>query len=251
MERNQTNYKVRNNGKNVGVAYPYKKNLKRLLLVGMSYVVFTTTGFAIGRATAKDEEKVSYSFNVVSEDSYDIEPRYNGIEYRVELGQTLTGIITKYETDPNKVYDYLDRIVDLSDIDNASSLRDGTVIRLVGVPESKLEEFGYSADYNLFPPNIELDDRMEFLKETSSSIVSNEYNDTEVAIYMYRLTQLQDAYKEYSFDKDEETLDELLNEARDLCYTLNEMFRFDFEFNKTAYPLSRAINYTNEDVRNY
>lgn len=245
-------YTVRNYGRKVGKTKSYKKNLKRMLLVGMSYVVFTTTGFVIGRVTSKDTEpENNYSFNVVSEDSFDVEPTYNGIEYTVKLGENLTGIIASYETDADKMYRYLDRIVDLSGLDNASTLRDGTVIRLVGVPESKLELFGYSADYNLFDPNIELDDRVDFLKETSSDVVLTDENETQVGIYMYRLTDLQSAYKDYSYNKNDEDLDELLNEARELCYELKEIMGFDFEFNKTAYPLSRAINYSNEESMSY
>lgn len=66
------------------------------------------------------------------------------IEYKIQFGDTLEGIVRSY-TDLN-VQSEINKICRNNGIDNPNYIREGQKIK-IDVPESKLEQFGYSASY--------------------------------------------------------------------------------------------------------
>ena len=54
-------------------------------------------------------------------------------------------------------------IAEYNNLRNVDHIIAGSRIYLVGVPASKLEDFGYTDNYNYFEPSVEVDLRLEFL----------------------------------------------------------------------------------------
>lgn len=220
------------NRKKVGEVKVYKPNFRKMILIGSAAVLFTT-GFAAGRVTKPTYERV-ISRNV--ELNMEEEQRFNGIPYEVKSGDTLLGIIYEYETDVDKVYKYKDDIMYFNEI--SSYLDKGDVINLVGVPASKLENYGFTANYNYFEPNIEVEDRLEFFANLVESNTLDE-------VYVDQINRLAHNYRDFKYNslndvESERVLDFILEELRSLDEKLHETYGYTFEKNKIARPLSLA-----------
>lgn len=236
-------YELKNNNKSVGIVKAYVNNFKKFMLMStIGFTVLTATGCG-----QKEPERVEVT--QTTDYTYSYEPTYK-VQYKVEAGDTLTGIIYSYESDANKVYRYIDQVVDINDLPSASQLRQGEVITLVGVPESKLENFGYSSDYTLFPASYEIEDRVKYINHYNSYIYEAEDNETEVAIFRSKVADLEKRYADWQNEKDPETKtyleDLLLEEYRDLCEELRSLVGVSFDEHHSAYPLSDSLN--KEDV---
>lgn len=237
---------VRNNGENIGNSKVYSKNLKRTLLFA-SYVLVGTLCY-LGGVSHKDSKSSTINFSVNTlDESYFDEPTYNGILYEVKMGDTLTEIVYGYQSDANKVEQIISEIERVNKI-QASRLRDGQVIYLCGVPSSKLEEFGYSDNYNYFDPSVEIDMRFSFLEMVLTNI------DVEVGEELRTgYDDVVDRYRRYKYTYlpgDDSALDEIIEDLRYLSDSARQ-YGFDFENNKKAVPLSEAINYNKENVHRY
>lgn len=236
-------YRVRKNGKKSGKITAYKRNVARLILIGGSVVIFST-GFAAGRVSKKTIER-SISYDI--DNMIDYEPRYDGIPYYVRGGDTLLGIIYSYETDSNKAYQLKDDIMYVNHMKYAS-LQYGETITLCGIPESKLEDFGYTVNYNFFEPTFEVEDRLLFLDKVEGHLKLDDELKLEIS-------QLHDRYRLYQYnyvpydEQSEKDLNDLVQEIRDVCEDVEKNYGYSFDNNKVARPLSEATRHLEERER--
>lgn len=234
---------LRNKGKKVGKIRVYNKGIKRTLLA-VSFVVVGVSAFIAGRNTNK-KPVYQVSYNTLSEAYFD-EPTYNGILYTVKSGDNLSTIIARYESDPNKQANLLDQIMRYNNLKN-SNIIIGDEIYLFGVPSSMLEEYGYSDNFNYFDPMVEISVRFDFLDKVKESLSGIE----DAKGYLESINNLRELYDQFKYryiPGEDDELNEILNELRELSEFASE-YGYDFEYNKKAMPLSQATNYKNANER--
>lgn len=229
---------VRNNGNKIGEMIYYNKNLKKILLFS-SYFIISVSSYFLGR-TSKDKTVYPVIPNILAETYFD-EPTYSGIPYVVSFGDTLLDIVYSYESDTNKVQANLKLIEKYNGID-ANGIYPGQTIYLVGVPASKLEEFGYTDNYNYFAPEVEVDLRIDFLNKVVDYIDTTDANNHS---FLASVEEIKNDYADYKNDYvpgDDYKLDYIIDDLRDLSESSKE-YGFSFENNLSALPLSEAVNY--------
>lgn len=229
---------VRNNGNKIGEIICYNKNLRKILIIG-SYVVIGASAYFLGRSS-KDRPVYPVIPNTLT-DAYFAEPTYSGIPYVVSFGDTLLDIVYSYESDTNKVQTDLRLIEEYNGID-ANGIYPGQTIYLVGVPASKLEEFGYTDNYNYFDPEVEADLRVDFLNKVIDSIDTSDENNQS---FMSNVESAKNDYADYKADYvagEEYKLDYIIDDLRDLSEDAKD-YGFSFENNLSALPLDEAVNY--------
>lgn len=239
---------VRNNGRKIGRTRSYENNIRKLKnyrvkrVIATAAIISFTAGLGAGvggtklvESFTKDETQIE-TVNGTKDKVYEDEPRYRGIYYDVQMGDTLSGIVYSYETDADKVNEYIDKICEINKLGNKNSLSDRDVIELYGVPSSKLEQFGYTDNYNYFDPSVEMNDRLEFIKTQA------EKKDDATLLAYYE--NLKDKYQDYKDnhinDDDVEILNDLFEELRDVCRFIDEQYDVSFDYNKKAMSLSEA-----------
>lgn len=228
---------VRNKGKDVGKVRVYNKGLRRTLLAA-SFIVVGISAYIAGYNTKKTPV-YQISYNTLSTNYFN-EPTYNGILYTVKSGDSLSSIIARYESDPNKQASLLRQIMSYNNLKN-SNIINGDEIYLFGVPASMLEEYGYTDNFNYFEPMVEINVRFEFLDKVAESISSIE----DAQGYIQSIGDLKEWYQQFKYryvPGEDDELNEILNEIRELCEDA-KLYGFDFDFNKKAMPLSQATNY--------
>lgn len=230
---------VNNNGLKIGIVKT-NRMLKKLLIGTFCFTLLTATG-----CSKKEEENKEVTITLDEDSSYvNFEPTYK-VVYEFQAGDTLTGVVLGYESDANKVKNYIDQILVLNHLENAEAIKSHQKITLVGVPEDELKYFGYSVDYSLFPPEYEIEDRIEFLKKAYANMYETEANQFDIALFVDRFESLLELYKKIDTGREEEEqreyIDHLLEECRICCDYLFEAVGRSFEFGKTAHPLSEAI----------
>lgn len=239
--KNQKEYKrkkVRNNGVEIGSITIYPKQIKRILIFGAS-IFMSVTAFFIGRAT-KDRPIYRVVPNTLTE-SYFEEPTYSGIPYVVSYGDTLSRIVYSYEDDTNKAMEDIRLIEEYNGI-KRNEIYSGQTILLVGVPADKLEEFGYTDNYNYFEPSVEVDLRLDFLKKVVERISSDTEHDKRFDMAVEQAEREYIEYKNEYLPGDEYKLDFIINILRDLSEEARG-YGYSFENNLKALPLSEADYY--------
>lgn len=232
---NKNNKKtVRNKGKRIGELFSYVSNIKRVLIFA-SHIMKSENLYSL------KEREISYPMTTSNIGfSYVDEPTYNLIPYVVSSGDTLIDIVYSYEKDKEKALANLKLIEEYNKIDG-ENIPEGETIFLIGVPASKLEQFGFIDNYNYFEPTVEIDLRLEFLNKVVNQIAKAS-NCVDFAVSVRNIEQ---AYNEYNseYDEDDEyKLDYIINSLRDLCVDAKE-YGFSFENNLKALPVSEADYY--------
>ena len=171
---------VRNKGKEIGSIFVYKNGLKRGMIFA-SFVTMSVLSFVAGRVSKKTMHPIIA--NTLTENYFE-EPTYSDIPYIINEGDTLSDIVFSYEQDPNKAKLDIEMIAEYNNLRNVDHIIAGSRIYLVGVPASKLEDFGYTDNYNYFEPSVEVDLRLEFLGKVVDYVSnSKDYNEEFVLNY--------------------------------------------------------------------
>ena len=163
---------VRNNGIRIGRVKVNKFNVKKTMLLSVlgGLTLLTISGVAISKHKDKVEEPIA----IVKDYDIPVRPHYAStldntytVDYEVNYGDTLYGLVTSYCEDANKVNFIIDEIVrdKNNDLDNASSIRQGRTYTLYGVPEEHLADFGYYIpDTEELSESERINDSVEFIK---------------------------------------------------------------------------------------
>lgn len=238
MKKETSKKTVRNNGIRIGEMLTYNKSLRRATIFG-TYILVSVAAFSLGRAS-KSRPINAIIPNTLTEKYFD-EPTYSGIPYVVDSGDTLSAIVYSYESDTNKAMRDISLIEEYNDIDK-NDLHPGDTIYLVGVPASKLEDFGYTDNYNYFEPSVEVELRLSFLNKVVDRVLAIPDHDDEFISAVRKVENDYNDYKDEYVDGDEYKLDYIINVLRDLSIDAKD-FGFSFDNNLKALPLSEAENY--------
>ncbi len=221
---------IRSKGNTLGTMHIF--NPKKILAIcGIGFTLFTVTGC--------QKEEIQ-EITIVAEDIS--ENRYDGVFYEVQNGDTLTGIVYGYEEDANKVYQYVDEITKRNNIDR---LKARDIIELVGVPESKLEHYGYSSDYEKTGNDHYIEDAREFLINNRDWVIKTEENEVAVSLFEEKADYLEILYQDYLEATDEEVrsyLEERLVEEYGLVLEeLRELSGRNFDHHHQAHKIINEI----------
>ncbi len=235
---------VRNNNRHIGKANAKKSNIKKFMVIAvLGWTVLTTTGCHREKAKAEEIVETTVEPNYL----YSYEPRYDGIEYEVQWGDTLTEIVAAYESDYNKILTYVDDIERLNKIKGV--LREGITIKLVGVPESKLANYGYTSDYSLIGDDVMVEDAYAWLLEERQWILESELNQDLVDKFNIDFTEFVVQYNAYLTEEDEDLkqakLAELVRLLEDVLEQFKTLTGLDFSQHHKAYPIPSNVTFEN------
>lgn len=228
-------FNIDNNGIHLGKADVNVSNVRKFMVIAaIGFTVFTTIG-----CHKKEEQSLTPTSVSVKDYTYSYEPRYNDILYEVKWGDTLTEIVAAYESDYNKILSYVD------DIERGNKLkgvlREGITIKLYGVPESKLSNYGYTSDYAVIGYDVMVEDAYDWLIEERQWIIESELNADLVDKFNIDFTEFVIQYNAYLQESDEiekakklDALVELLNDVLDQFKVITGL---DFEHHHKAYPI--------------
>lgn len=234
-----------NNGFHIGIVNVVKGNVKKFMVIAtLGFTVLTTVC-----CHRKEEPSLEISANTseLPDYTYSYEPRYSGIKYEVKWGDTLTEIVAAYESDYNRILKYVDEIIRINKL--GGILREGITIELVGVPESKLADYGYTSDYNVIGNEVFVSDAYEWLLEERQWIIESERNQEAVDKFNIDFTEFVNQYNAYLREENEELKQEKLDNLVELLNDVLEQFKkitgLDFSRHHKAYPIPDTPDYQN------
>lgn len=227
-------YNVDNNGIHLGTVSVNTSGIKKFMVIAaLGFAVFTAVGCRREKANTNSSEAIAYDY------TYSYEPRYNDILYEVKWGDTLTEIVADYESDYNKILRYVDEIERINKIDGI--LREGITIKLCGVPESKLANYGYTSDYSIIGYDVFVKDAYEWLLEERQWIIESEMNTDLVEKFNIDFTEFVIQYNDYIQENDENIKSEKLDALVALLNDVLDQFRvitgLNFDQHHKAYPI--------------
>ena len=227
-------FEIGNNDHHIGTVQANVGNVKKwMVIAALGFTVLTTVGCS--RETREKAPAV-----VVSNDyTYSYEPRYDDILYEVKWGDTLTEIVAAYESDYNKILNYVDEIERTNKI--RGILREGITIKLCGVPESKLADYGYTSDYSVIGYDVMVKDAYDWLVTEREWITESPLNAELVDKFNIDFTEFVIQYNGYLQESDEvqkaRKLDELVVLLDDVLAQFKTLTGLGFEQHHKAYPI--------------
>ena len=227
-------FEIGNNDHHIGTVQANVGNVKKFMVIAaLGFTVLTTVGCS--RETREKAPTV-----VISNDyTYSYEPRYDDILYEVKWGDTLTEIVAAYESDYNKILNYVDEIERTNKI--RGILREGITIKLCGVPESKLADYGYTSDYSVIGYDVMVKDAYDWLVTEREWITESPLNAELVDKFNIDFTEFVIQYNGYLQESDEvqkaRKLDELVVLLDDVLAQFKTLTGLGFEQHHKAYPI--------------
>ncbi len=164
-------------------------------------------------------------------------PTYEA-EYTVQYGDTLSGIVASYQTDPNKMQKIIDRIADINHMSSPSLLRAGKTITLCGIPEEYLSDFGYTIDYSKTEPEYELEDLSDYIEQAITYAYITEDNAPQFADFEAKYSFASNLYNTYKESKDELLFDSLIEQYRSLAEEISHLTGYDYSHSIKAHKIS-------------
>lgn len=236
-------FNIGNNAQHIGTVKANKNNVKKFMVIAaLGFTVLTT----VGCHSDNKEIEVVEAVEEEKDYTYSYEPRYSGIEYEVKWGDTLSEIVAAYESDYNKLERYVYEIERINKIKGV--LREGITIKLVGVPESKLADYGYTADYSILGDHYFVKDAYAWLLEERVWIVESERNKELVDQFNIDFTEFIIQYNAYLSEEDEDKkqtkLSELAEFLNEVLSEFTKLTGLSFDQHHTAYPIPNDL--TNE-----
>lgn len=230
--------KIKNNNVTIGKITLDLENLKAFAFIAGLSIVVISSGAVIKHA--KDDVIKSNNQKTLEDDnhkySFDTTPTYE-VNYEVCFGDTLEGIVSAYQSDPNKMYPIIDDITRVNHLSSKSSLKDGNTIKLVGVPEEHLADFGYTIDYSQLSPECELEDLSSFIDDEITRLVLTDENEQRLASFEAKYSYARMLYDSYLKDKDELIVDSLLEQYRSLGQEIADIVGVDYNKSIKAHKI--------------
>lgn len=222
------------------------------LIVGLSGVILvaTSTQRMIDNyrdKAEKERQQELYNEWIANASREEVERTYSDIEYEVSFGDTLEGIVYSYQTDTNKVYEIMRDIEYANDLDSKNRIYKGQVLKLCGVPESHLADFGYTLDYSKTNPEYELVDLAEFIDEEISRVYITDENERKLADFEARYSYARITYDQYMNDKDSLIFENILERYRNLAQEIADITGTDYNRSIKPHKIEeeyiKGINY--------
>ena len=101
----------------------------------------------------------------------------NQLYYTFKIGDTLTGVICNYETDPDRISIIKEEILRINNINNEQDIKVGDTLLLTGIPSSFIDQFYNSTIVN------EILDKYNFIKTNKDLMIRDEGNETQMIAF--------------------------------------------------------------------
>ena len=171
------------------------------------------------------------------------EPSYE-IPYTVKFGDTISELVASYAQDAEDAQAITNKMLARNKNIINNRIQQGMLIYLCSVPESHLEEFGYSADYSLFDPSYEIEDRVYYVESALENPILGEDNHDLYDVLTKKMTSLERVLKDYHIKGDAELrnylLDYILEEYRTLTQEVEKFTHRHFADYRHVYPLTET-----------
>lgn len=135
------------------------------------------------------------------------------VDHVVKYGQSYWGIAESMYEDGNSQKEAYDDMVSLNKDYTPSMLRAGTTIK-VPVPGNQLENFGYTINYDILKPELEFNDKMDFIENYINNFIPQDKTQTAIlTVVSGDLEDLRTYENELSGLEDSPSTDEAYREA--------------------------------------
>ena len=232
---------IKNNRINIGSISFDTKTLKNFALIsGCAFLIISTGALIKG---AEDELREQHQKKIVEDaiKNYNyIGPTYK-VEYTVNFGDTLEGIVSSYQSDPNIMYPLIDTIVRENDLKSKNSLYEGETITLYGVGEEHLADFGYTLDYSQVSPDCELEDLNDFIEHQITGLVLTDENEQKLADFEARYSYAKMLYDQYKNDSSSIEIEHLLDTYRRLGQEIADIIGINYNKSFQAHKIENEL----------
>lgn len=232
---------IKNNRINIGSISFDTKTLKNFAWgCGFAVVVISSVGYI---KNTKDEMVREREEKIVEDaiKNYNyVGPTYE-VEYTVNFGDTLEGIVSSYQSDPNIMYPLIDTIVRENKLQSKNSLREGKTITLYGVGEEHLADFGYTLDYSQVSPDCELEDLSDFIERQIATIVLTDENEQKLADFEAGYSYAKMLYDSYKNDENSIDVENLLEKYRRLGQDIADIVGINYNNSFKAHKIENEL----------
>lgn len=228
---------IKNNRINIGSISFETTTLKNFAFIsGCAFLLISSAAII---KDVKDDIREQHQKELVEEaiKNYDYTGPTYKVEYTVNFGDTLIGIVSSYQSDPNKMYPLIDTIVRENNLSSRDNLREGTTITLYGVSEDHLADFGYTLDYSKVNPECELDDLRNFIEKQISTIVLTDENEQKLSDFEARYSYAKMLYDQYKSDENSIELENLLDVYRRLGQEIADIMGINYNNSFKAHKI--------------
>lgn len=232
---------IKNNRINIGSISFDTKTLKNFAFISGCAVLVISSGALI--KSAKDDLRAEYQKELVEDaiKNYNYAGPTYKVEYTVNFGDTLEGIVSSYQSDPNIMYPLIDTIVNKNHLKNKNSLHEGETITLYGVSEDHLADFGYTLDYSKVNPECELDDLRDFIERQITTIVLTDENEQKLSDFEARYSYAKMLYDQYKSDENSMELENLLDTYRRLGQEIADIVGINYSNSFQAHKIENEL----------
>lgn len=232
---------IKNNRINIGSISFDTKTLKNFAFISGCAFLLISSGAII--KDVKDDLREQHQKELVEEaiKNYDyVGPTYK-VEYTVNFGDTLEGIVSSYQSDPNIMYPLIDTIVRENNLQSRNNLREGKTITLYGVGEEHLADFGYTLDYTQVSPDCELEDLSDFIEHQIATIVLTDKNEQKLADFEARYSYAKMLYDSYKNDENSIDVENLLEKYRRLGQDIADIVGINYNKSFQAHKIENEL----------
>lgn len=235
-------FPLKNKGKKIGNVEIDVKGFAYLVAIAGSAVALYSGGLMIGSVINNNNTEITADYTSYIE--REVEPVYE-VTHKVTYFDTLSDLTASYATREN-----YDKIYEKNSVNNGiknGNMMAGKDITLYDVPASKLSEFGYTDNYNYFEPTVEIEDRLDFLRQVKfNSGIKLQY---DISSAINELTNAYADYKRGYYEDNEYILDDILQGTRTVCDDVEYQYGKSFYLEgKKIYKLSDATRMTEINI---
>lgn len=161
------------------------------------------------------------------------------IEYEVGFGQTISGIVYSYQSDPNIAQQIIAEVPGRNNLDYASLMQGGKSYYFHGVPESALrdEEFclrvGQTVNYDFLQPEREIRINLNFITNyvNNNNIKPEQLEEAKKAVdeKTFYINSTLEYIESLPEEERQQEYEELREQTRKSCLDLEERFSYVLE----------------------
>lgn len=238
---------IKNNRINIGRISFDTDTLKGFAFIsGCAFLLISTKAITEAIIKAAEDELREQNQKKIVEDAFKnynyIGPTYE-VEYKVQSGDTLEGIVSSYQSDPNIMYPLIDTIVRENDLPGRNTLRAGKTITLYGVGEEHLADFGYTLDYSKVNPECELEDLSDFIDNQITGLVLTDENEQRLADFEARYSYAKMKLDRYRNDPESIELENVLEDYRNLAQLIADIVGVNYNKSFKAHKIEEGKSF--------
>lgn len=215
---------------------------KGALVVAIGGVLLSgTISFASGKIEEHNERQEVMAQQIYNQELERVTNKKETytIEYEVGFGQTISGIVYSYQSDPNIAQQIIAEVPGRNNLDYASLMQGGKTYFFHGVPEDALmdEEFcsrvGQTVNYDFLQPEREIQINLNFITNyvNNNRIKPEQLEEAQNAVdeKTFYINSALEYIKSLPEEERQQQYEELREQTRKSCLDLEERFSYVLE----------------------